>query len=449
MNNTSLVLHPLYPEAIEARTTEPEDPHWTWATTGTRDWFVLDRLSAQGLPIQPAALSSLTYSTVWACVRYISQTIAALSWHVYQRQGEGKERLPLEDNIAWLLGMQASPEMTALDFRQVMLKDALLFGNGYAEIERNGAGKPWWFWRLDPSRVQLMRDDSNRLYYEVRGPEGGPITRLDPAEVFHLRGLGPDGLVGYSVISLARKSIELGQAQEIYGHSFFAKGPTPGGVLEVPGVMKQADREEMRRSFQRTYGGAINAGNVVVLTGGAKFTPLTMSNEDAAFLSSRTFQISEICRWFGVPPHKVSELSHATFSNIEHQSIESVQDCLLPWCRRLEMEADVKLFGTITRGRRYTVLDLGTLLRGDSTAQTETVVRRVQSGLMTLNEGRAYFDLNPVPDGDELLMQGAMVTLDSIVNPPEPPPPPDPQPVPEPEPEEEAQPAPTRNGVAK
>jgi hypothetical protein len=157
-----------------------------------------------------------------------------------------------------------------------------------------------------------------------------------------------------------------------------------------------------------------------------KFTAADLPNDDAQLLDSGRFSAEEICRLFGVPPHKIGILERATFSNIEEQERGFVADCLLPWARRLEAEADVKLFGRTNRGRRFTRLNLGTLLRGNSESQMEVVTKGVTTGVYTPNEGREYLDMNPVEGGDILLIQGAMVRLDDVINPPEPPPPPQP-----------------------
>jgi hypothetical protein len=160
--------------------------------------------------------------------------------------------------------------------------------------------------------------------------------------------------------------------------------------------------------------------------GGMKFTAADLPNDDAQLLDSGRFSAEEICRLFGVPPHKIGMLDRSTNNNIEHQAIEFVQDCILPWARRLEAEADVKLFGRTNRGRRFTKLNIGTLLRGDSTTQMENVTKGVASGVYLVNEAREYLDLNPIDGGDTALIQGAMVRLDDVLNPPEPPPPPQP-----------------------
>jgi HK97 family phage portal protein len=407
---------------VVARVTDPDEPGrddggWGAATYA---WYQLG-YGEQWRDDHFSAHKALTYSVLWGCVSYISQTIASLGWHQFERQARGRKNVPLEESISWLIGMQANPEMNAFDWRQTVLKDALLWGNGYSEIERDGMGRVRNLWRIEPGRVCPERDDNGALYYEVRDPDGGDVTALDPMNVYHLKGLGPDGIVGYSVVEMAKRSIELGLHEERFGVNFFRRGPMPGGVLEVPGAVKKPERDEMRKSFETTYGGSERAGRVVVLSGGAKFTQVTMPNDDAQWIEGRTFQADEICRWFRVPPHKVGLLARSTFSNIEQQSIEAVQDCLLPWCCRLEAEANTKLYGRNTMGRRFTRLNLDSLLRGDSITQTQTVVQKVASALMTPNEGREYLDLNPIDGADELLIQGAMVPLERVLEePPEP-----------------------------
>lgn len=392
---------------------QPDAPGASWPDA--RDWFVQwqEHVRAERGDVVVNTQTALTYSVVWRCVNYIAGTIASLCWHVYQEDENEKTRLPVHDNVAWTLEMQANPETSALDWRQAMLRDALLWGNGVAEIERNGAGKPLWLWRIDPSRVSLERGSSGRLRYRVtnQGGGGGDDSFLDPADVFHLKGLSPDGLVGYSPIAVARRAIELGLQQEAYGVGFFRRGPTPGGFLKAPGNMPEAERRALSKSFGERHGGVRNAGSVPVLSGGMDFVPFVMPNKDAEWVLARGLQAEEICRIYGVPQHVAGVLTHATNNNIEHQGIEAVQYCLYPWCRRLEVEADVKLYGRVQIGRRRTRLDLSALLRGDSQAQTASLTSQITNGLRTVNEGRAALDLNPIEGGDTPLVQGAMIPL--------------------------------------
>jgi HK97 family phage portal protein len=426
----SLLVHAGFDYPIEARVTEPDEPGRN-SSSDARDWFVAEMMLKYGDgQVIVNHDTALTYTAVWRCVTYISGTIASLGWHTYEKQRDGRTKLPVFDNISWLCGMQASPEVNAFEWRQVMLKDALTWGNGYAEIERDGAGRPFWLHRIDPSRVCLERDErTDELYYSILGVLGGPSSYLNPENMYHLKGPGPDGLVGWSMIQLFRKTIELGMTQEQYGQNFFRRGPTPGGVLTIPGTVKKEERDAMRKSFETTYGGSKNAGRVVVLTGGNTFEPLVLPNKDAEFLESRRFSVEEVCRIYGVPPHKLADLTRSTNNNIEHQSIEAVQDCLLPWCRRLETEANVKLYGRNTMGRRYTSLNLNTLLRGDSRTQTENLATQVNTAMATPNEARELLERNPLPDGDNLMVQGAMIPLErALEEPPAPAPTPKPMP---------------------
>ncbi len=422
--NTSLIVSPW------ARVTEPDEP----GGGGGRGW---EEAAAEHFLWESGLVSSdettvnhitaMTCSAVFACVRIISQTVSSMGWHQFESLGEkeGKNRIGYEDDVTWLLDQQANPEMNAYEWRQVMLKDALTWGNGVSEIERDGMGRIRGLWRIDPARATLSRTDSGRLIYVI-DEDTENETFLPPEKVFHLKGLSPDGLVGYSVIDLASRYIRLGLDIGKFGEAFFSKGPMPGGVLTMPGRVTQAEKADTRRSMEKVYGGSKNAGRVIVLSGGATFEQMSMANTDSQYNESWQAIVLDICRFYGVPPHKVSDLSRATFSNIEHQSIEFVQDCILPWCRRLETEADIKLFPRTNRGTRYTRINIDSLLRGDSTAQTTTVTQKVNNGLMTIDEGRDYFGLNPIPGGDTPLVQGAMVPLERVLEEPEPEPAPAP-----------------------
>ena len=423
---------------VEARVTEPSDPgHSGDGARQAALAFAYHELGYSDLWGETNLNhdTAMTYTAFWACVRAIVQPLAGVSWNIFERkENNPRFRLPVTDDLSWVLGMQASPEMTAFDFRQVMLKDGLTWGNGYAEIERTNGGRVLWLHRLAPSRVELVRDDEDdQLVYVVDNGPGNKKGYLLPENVFHLKGLGPDGLVGWSVVGLFRRSIQLGLSEENYGSAFFDRGPMPGGILKIPKSMTKEQRNEFRRSFEEVYAGRRNAHKVVVLSDGMEFNPASLPNDDAQFLESRTFQVAEMCRIFGLSPHKLADLSRATFANVEELERAHVTDCLLPWARRLESEADIKLFGRVNRGRKFTRLNLDALQRGNSQTQTDTVTKKVNSAILTVNEGREYFDLNPVEDGDTPLVQGAMVPLKRVLE--EPPEPAAPAPAPKEEPD--------------
>ncbi len=431
---------------IDDRLTDPTGGSGTGRAEAGLDSFLwVTGLAAEFADRYPInADTAMCYAAVFGCVRVILNNLAVYGWGVYERSPDRRGKIPVDDDTAYLLHTQPNPEMSSLNWREALLKDAALRGNGYAEIERDPFGRIRWMWPIKNERVSVDRYDSGQLVYVVDNGRGVPDTFLPPENVFHLRGMG-DGVVGLAVIEHARKSIQLGMDQEGFGSSFFRRGPMPGGVLKMPGAVKKEDRDAARESFERAYGGAKNAGRTVVLSGGMEWAPAQLPNTDAQWLESQSFSVAQVCRFFGVPPHMVAELGRATFSNIEHQNREFYQNCALPWARRLESEADIKLFGRINRGRKWTKINLAALLRGDSQTHTDRITKLVVSGVMTPNEGREELDLNPKEGGDELVIQGAMVPLARIlaapveverVQDPDPPEPPTPETLPAPRPAE-------------
>lgn len=420
-----LIVSPGYSTPIQDRVTAPEPPGYMGTSDAALEaayWYLGYSEAYHEERITETA--AMMYSAFWACVNAITHSICSVGWHVFERSGENRTKLELSDNIAWLLDMQTNPETGAIDWRECVLRDALVLGNGYAEIEKDGFERVRWLWQLDNSRVTPERDESGELIYKVDNGKGNEPSYLTPDRVFHLKGMGPDGIVGYSVLDYARKTLDLAISEDAFGRNFFKRGPTPGGVLELPGALRNPEQMRgYRNEFEKAYAGKQNTGRVLVTSGGMKFTAYDLPNTDAQLLESRKFSRTDICRFFRVPPHKIFDLERATFSNIEEQNIEYVVDCLLYWARKLEAEADLKLFGRTQRGTRFTRLNLGALMRGNTQAQTEMVSKQVAAGVLTPDEGREYLDRNPYPGGigKEPLVQGALKTLEQVLEPPEPP----------------------------
>lgn len=363
--------------------------------------------------------TALTYSAVWACVRVISESIAALPWHVYRRTPEGREQV--DGGVHWLLNAQPNQEMTATAFREAIVGHALTWGNGYAEIVRDMARRPSELILLTPDRVTPKRTPDGALFYEVQNADGS-ARRLAPPDVFHVHGLSWDGLVGYSPVRLAARSIGLGIAQDIFGQSFFGNGTTFGGLVEVPANMSAEQIATMESYLNAKHQGPDRAFKVRVMAAGMKYTNAGMPMTDAQFLESRRFSVNEIARWYRVPPHKIADLERSTNNNIEHQSIEFVSDTLMPWIKRLEDEANVKLFGYRSQGATYTKLMVNALMRGDAKSRAEFYRTMTQIGAMTINEVRALEELNGLGEiGDEPLVQLNQTTLERLVEEPEPP----------------------------
>ena len=369
---------------------------------------------------------ALAHAAIWASVRIIAETIAALPWRAHRRTAEGAEIL--DNTLDYLLHVEANPEQTAYSFRETALAHCLLWGNAYAEIERDNGGEPRNLWLHVPDKLTPDRTRDGTLWYVQ---DGAPV--LPAANVFHLRGLGYDGLKGYSVITYAARSVGIGLALDTLAASTFANGAVPGGVItQKDGKALSAEAvQNLLKVWEDRFRGPNNGMKIGYLDAGMEFEALDMPLADAQFLESRKFQVAEIARWFRVPPHKLADLDRATFSNIEHQALEFVTDTLVPWVRRLETEAQVKLIGRNNRaGRVYTKINLAGLLRGDLASRYQAYATGRQWGWLSANDVRELEDINRIPGGDDYWAPVNMVPADMLREIAEPKPEPAPAPPP-------------------
>ena len=258
----------------------------------------------------------------------------------------------------------------------------------------------------------------DKLYYTYQKSQdelpkdGGYTVTLHPSDVLHIPRLGFDGLVGYSPIAMAKNAIGLAIATEEYGSKFFANGAAPSGVLEHPGTIKDPSR--VRESWQQTFGGSANSNKIAVLEEGMKYTPISISPEQAQFLETRKFQINEIARIFRVPPHMVGDLEKSSFSNIEQQSLEFVKYTLDPWVIRWEQSIQRTLLSADEKKTYFVKFNVEGLLRGDYQSRMNGYATARQNGWMSANDIQELENLDriPVEDGGDLyLINGNMLPL--------------------------------------
>jgi HK97 family phage portal protein len=370
----------------------------------------------------------LRQATVWACVTYLSRTIAQLPWHVMQTRPEGGADRMATHPVDWLLNVRPNPEMGSFSFRQTMMGHVLRWGNAYAEIQRDMRGVPLALWIIHPARVRVVRDESGGLLYQVDNYHNDGVE-LTPSEMFHIRGFG-DGPVGLNVIEHAAQTIGWAQATELFGSSFFGEGMNPGGIVETTDALSPEALKVLKQTFRDLYQGPKKAGRTAFLDAGMKWQKVSSNPDEAQFNETRQSQVEDICRWFGVPPHKVQHLLRSTFSNIESQNIEVVVDTLIPWVRVFEDEAVYKLFGQNRTGL-FTKMNLNGLLRGDSAARANFYKALRELGVFCVDEIRDLEDMNKIGGelGQARLVPVNMQTLERAVNPP---PPPAPAPAPRP-----------------
>lgn len=372
--------------------------------------------------IQLTADQSLSLSTVWACIDIIAKNIASCRWNIYEPvPGTTRRRLLDSDWKTWMLNTRPNDEMTAIGFREAMLFQAIPFGNAYAEIVRDAGGRVVQLWPLMTDRMTPRRNSKTwALEYHYTQPTGA--VEIFPAKrIFHLRGPGLWGLMGDNVVARAAKTLGVAAAQERFSASFFGQGAQPIGVLEFPGKLDSPTHARLKQDWNDKFKGPENAHKPLILEAGMKFSAISMDPQKSQLTEGKKFSVEEICRWFGVPPHKAQHLEHATFSNIEHSSIEFVRDSLRPWERRLCQEADAKLFDQGRGPWKYTEIDLRPLLQGDANSRAQAQASWRQNGIMTANEIRAQEGLDDCgEDGDVLLVQSNLTTVQKILAVPDP-----------------------------
>jgi len=383
-------------------------------------WIGLD--APTGIVI--SAETALQISVVWGCILAVTNGLAPCDWGVYIVEGSKRTRLT-EDPLDHILNVRPNADMTAIAFKEAMLFGALTWGNGYAEIVKNARGQVSEMWPLLPDRVVPRRRETKpyRLYYEY-SQQNGERVELEPESVYHIRGPGITGLMGDNLVARAAKSMGLAAAQERFSSSYFGNNTVIGGVLAHPKKLQPDAHERLKKDWEDKYKGPFKANRPAILEEGMTWTPFQNNAEAAQLVQSRTFQVEEICRWFGVPPHKVQHLLRATFNNIEHLGIEFVRDALTPWAKRMEQEADFKLFPQRLPWRS-TKMDMAWLTHGDAKSRFEAYKLGRDMGVYTANDILAMEGKNTIgPDGDVRIVPLNMTTLEQMRIAPPPPKPP-------------------------
>jgi HK97 family phage portal protein len=366
--------------------------------------------------------TAMYYSTVFACVRIIAETIASLPLHVYRKlPNEGKERA-FSHPLYSVLHDIGNSEMASFIVRETMQAHISTWGNGYAEIEFNNAGYPIALWPMRPDRTIVEREKmlgdigdrrSGPLIYRYTFGTGEQVI-LPTENVLHIPGLGFDGIKGYSPIRMARETIGLGLATEEFGARFFGDGTHPGAIVEHPGVLSDSAHKHLKSQLSEKHAGLGKSHRLMLLEEGMKLQSLGIPPEDAQFLETRKFQKAEIAGIYRVPPHMIGDLEKATFSNIEQQSLEFVRDTIRPWCVRWEQCMYMKLLTTLEHKKYYIEHLVDGLLRGDIASRYSAYSVGRQWGWLSADDIREKENMNPLPDeqGKKYLTPLNMVASD-------------------------------------
>lgn len=388
--------------------------NWT-LTSGYPAWLMGD-MTPSGEPVSPETAMQLT--AVYACVKILSEAIAELPLHLYRYTVNGGKERAISHPLYFIMHDEPNPEETSFTFREVMMAHLLLWGNSYSQIIRNGRGEVVALYPLMPSQMQVMRDEGDRLFYvytretgEADPGKAGTFV-LSAEEVLHIPGLGFDGMVGYSPLAMARNALGSALASDKYAAKFYANAATPSGVIEFPGVLK--DAKAFREKWEGSFSGAVNAGKTPVLEEGMKYHQISISPQDAQFLETRRFNIDEIARIFRIPPHMLADLEKSSYSNIEQQSLEFVKYTLAPWVARIEQAMRKRLLLPSEKREYFFSFNLEGLLRGDYQSRMQGYATARQNGWMSANDIRELENMNRIPaeeGGDLYLINGNMLPL--------------------------------------
>lgn len=343
--------------------------------------------------------SALKNATIFSSVNVRGNTVASVPCNVIQESNNQKQILT-DHPAYYLIAHQPNSYMSAANFWKTIMLHVDIWGNAYAYIGRDSRRNPisldiWVPWEVSVSV-------SNGIaYYTYQG------ETVPGRDVLHYRFYSFDGLCGRSPVR--ENSATIGMAMKLDRYTAILMGIQPPGVLSTDKTLTPEQRSQNRIAWQKA-----KAGDIRVLDGGFKYQPVMTPADEAAFAIQRRQNKTDLLGIWQMPPQFVQDLERSTFSNAEQMDLVYAKHTIVPPCRNIELENNMKLFFEKEKANTYTKFNLNGLLRGDIAARQAFYQAMVNSGVMNRNEARSYEDLNPYPDGDNFLVQGAMVPADLL-----------------------------------
>jgi len=344
--------------------------------------------------------TALTLSAYWCGVNLIAGTVSTLPLHL-QRKEQNKTIIAKESHIDRVLHSEFNPMMTAEIGRAVMMAHLLTWGNCYAEKVFNKMGELVELWPISPNRVFIEKIEGGQIIYRIN-VDNQPFY-FNRERILHIPGLGFDGIQGYSVIAMARKSLGLAMALETFGSRYFGEGTHPSGIISHPLAIKD---DNLRKALKESYAGLGKSHRLMLLEEGMKYEKIGIPPNDSQFIESKVHSISDVARWLNLPLHKLHEMSKSSFNNIESEQISFVTDSILLWLIRVEQNYDLQLLSRIQKKQNhFTRHNVDGLLRGNVKDRGEYYRIMRQIGAMSINDIREKENWDPVKDGDEHYVQ--------------------------------------------
>jgi len=358
--------------------------------------------------------TALSSSAVFRAIDNLGDAVAMLPTEEFKVEGDMLIKSD-EGPIVDLLLNEPNPEQTPYTFKKWIQNNICMRGNGYAQIVRNKlTGVPEQLWPLRADRIELDRLKNGNLIYKYT-PELGNLVVLTAEDMLHIRGFHSAGLVGMALTKIGSQAIGSAVAKSQYTDSFFKNGAVPDYALMHPGKLDTQAQGNLRREWEAQYGGSENAHKIGILVEGSDIKQIGVSPQDSQLVESATFSVQEVARVFNMPPHRLMDLSNAALANIAQQGVEYITYTIGPWQTNWAQQLEHDLYPKDVRRQYRIIFDNTHFMMADPKQMTETLRTSVQGSLRTPNEARKVLKLNPREDGDVLIAQLAMTTMERIL----------------------------------
>ena len=369
----------------------PNDPLWANLFTSAK--------TASGITISTDE-KAMQCSAVYACIRVLAEAAASLPLFIYKRNPDRSREVAEKHYLNSILHDKPNEFQTSYEFRETMMAHLCLRGNFYAYKEMNGGGQIVNLIPLNPTRMKVSRNNQT-LEYEYTD-DTGSSNYWTAKEIWHIKGISSDGVLGFSPVTIAREQIGLALKMEEHGARVFSNYARPSGILSTPGKLSENAADRLKKSWYQAQGGD-NVHKVAVVEEGLTWTSIGYSNEDSQFLESRNFQIEDIARIFKVPSILINHSDKsATYASVEQQMLSFVIHSLRPWLVRIEQSINKNLLTDAEKKQGYFAEHkLEGLLRGDIQARYSAYAIGRQNGWLSANEIRELENLNPIEGGNK------------------------------------------------
>lgn len=360
--------------------------------------------------------TAIGYSGVWAASNKISGALSVMPKKVFEKI-EGGGRKESDSPLNRLISSEPNADMDASIYWDMMIGWWMNLGNAFSEIVRDGAGRPVALWPIHPTRVEFTRLDNGDILWGVIN-NSGPDTPIPDDDMLNLVGpFSNNGIIGRGIFEVASQSIGIGLANENTQASFYANNMQPAGILMHDSKLTPTARDNIRREWSNVHGGTGNKGKIAVLWEGMTYSQTGANPDDAKLIEAAEFRITDMARWYDLPPHVLKDLTRATFSNIDSQQISLIVDSYLPKIIKIEQALNRKLLTEPEKGTNFIKFIVDAFLRGDPKVRAEVNKIKLQNGAMSINEWRKQDELEPLPpdEGDVFFMPLNISTVTKIV----------------------------------